>query len=158
MLLYLISFLPYINTFFFHLSSQGISLSPERGLGWTSRTFFLNRPVFHLNMCSFKWPCSTSILNPFSLLSLATKKSTFTYVAKSFSYFIPHHRTYTFWGKLNQPFIGVIYDFFTMIRMLSYDGGRSSTKGFADFKQQNCITVFHCSTIYLMWERKPWPW
>lgn len=147
MLLYLISFLPYINSFFFHLSSQGISLSPERGLGWTSRTFFLNRPVFHLNMCSFKWPCSTSILNPFSLLSLATKKSTFTYVAKSFSYFIPHHRTYTFWGKLNQPFIGVIYDFFTMIRMLSYDGGRSSTKGFGDFKQQNCITVFHCSTI-----------
>lgn len=71
MLLYLISFLPYKNMFFFHLSSQGISLSPERGLGWTSRTIFLNRPVFHLNMCWFKWPCSTGILNPFSLLLLS---------------------------------------------------------------------------------------
>lgn len=145
MLLYLISFLLYKNTLFFHLSSQGISLSPERGLGWTSRTFFLNRRVFH--MCSFKWPCSTGILNPFSLLSLAMKKSSFTYVAKSFSYFIPHHRTYTFCGKLTQPFTGVIYDFLTMIRMLSHDGGRSLTKGFGDFKQQNFITMFHCSTI-----------
>lgn len=152
MLLYLISFLLYINMLFFHLSSQGISLSPERGLGWTSRTFFLNRPTFHLNMCSFKWPCSTSILNPFSLLSQAMKKSSFTNVAKSFTYFIPHHGTYTFWGKLTQPFTGVIYDFFTMIRMLSYDSGRS-TKGFGDFKQQNCITVY-CAAQFSWCEKE----
>lgn len=147
MLLYLIPFLPYKNTFFFHLSSQGIFLSPERGLGWTSRSFSLNRPMFHLNMCWFKWPCSTSIWIPFSLLSLAMKKSSFTYVAQSFSYFIRHHRTYTFWGKLTQRFTGVIYNFFTMIWMLSHVGGSSSTRGFGDFKQQNCITVFHCSII-----------
>lgn len=109
-------FLPHENTFFFHLSSQRISLSPERGLGWTCQTFFLDRPVFHWNVCSFKWPCSVSIGNPFYLLLLPVKKSPFTYIENSLSDFIPHHITYTYWGKLTQHFTGVIYDFFAITR------------------------------------------